>query len=182
MSNIDNKKILSLKYAKAFVNLYIENISQESFDNIKKLENFFDTHKKAIYFLSVPNIKKETKSKLLNEIFERFKLSDLLLPLVKVLAQQKRLFLIDIILKDIRLLYKEQKNIMTFKVLSSHQINSQDLDIIEKFLEHKTGKKIIYYYNMDKSLIAGIKLQSSTLLWEYSIFKQCENLRKQFDI
>jgi F-type H+-transporting ATPase subunit delta len=182
MSKIDNKKIIALKYAKAFVNLYIETISVESFNNIKKLENFFDTHKKAIYFLSVPNIKKETKLKLLNEIFEKFKLDNLLAPLIKILTLQKRLFLIDEILKNIRLLYKERKNIMTFKVISSHQISKEDLEIIEKFLEVKTGKKIIYYYNLDKSLIAGIKLKSSTLLWEYSIFKQCENLRKQFNI
>jgi F-type H+-transporting ATPase subunit delta len=182
MSKIDNKKIVSLKYAQAFVNLYLEDISQESFSNIKNLEFFFDTHKKAIYFLSVPNIQKETKLKLLNEIFEQFKLENLLAPLVKVLAQQKRLFLIDEILKDIRLLYKERKNIMTFKITSSHQINEQDLEIIENFLENKTGKKIIYYYNIDKSLIAGIKLKSSTLLWEYSIFKQCDNLRKSFNI
>jgi len=67
-----------------------------------------------------------------------------LTPLVKVLAQQKRLFLIDEILKDIRLLYKERKNIMTFKITSSHQIDEQDLEIIENFLENKTGKKIIY--------------------------------------
>lgn len=182
MSKIDNKKIISLKYAKAFINLYLDTISLDSFNNIKKLEKFFDTRKKAIYFLSVPNIKTETKCKLLAEIFEKFELEKILAPLIKILATHKRLFLIDEILKNIRLLYKENKNIMIFEITSSHQINTQDLEVIEKFLEFKTGKKIIYNYNLDKSLIAGIKLKSGTLLWEYSILKQCDSLRKQFNI
>lgn len=182
MTNIDNKKILALKYARAFINIYIDSINLQSFDNIKKLEKFFDAHRKSIYFLSVPNIKTETKEKFLNQIFEKFELKTILSPLIKILGQHKRIFLIDEILKNIRRLYKEQKNIIIFKISSSHPIKQDDIAIIEKFLESRTKKKIITSHKLDKSLIAGIKIKSSTFLWEYSIAKQCENLRKQFNI
>jgi len=62
------------------------------------------------------------------------------------------------------------------------KIDNQNLETIKKFLAHKTEKKIISDYKIDKSIVAGIRLQSSTLLWEYSVYKQCETLRKQFKI
>ncbi|MFC1842740.1 ATP synthase F1 subunit delta [Candidatus Dependentiae bacterium] len=178
---MDNKKIITRKYAKAFLNLYLEKISVDLFNNIKKLEKFFDAHKTAVYFLSIPSIKRKTKEKILNELFEKFGLKNLFEPLIRVLATDKRLFLIDEIAKNIRLLYKERKNIMMFNITSSHQLGSQDLEIIEQFLASKTGKKIMSQYNIDKSLVAGIRLQSSTLLWEYSIKKQCVTLCEQFN-
>lgn len=177
-----NKDIVSRKYAKAFLNLYEDQISVEDFTGIKKLEIFFRDHKKVIYFLSIPNILPETKEKLLGELFQKFNIKTLLNPLVHLLSKSKRLSLIDDILKHIRLLYKERKGIMRFSITSSHEISNQDLEIIENFLAYKSNKTIISTYKVDKKLVAGIRLQSDTLLWEYSIYKQCETLRKQFDI
>ena len=179
---MNNKQIVARKYANAFLNLYIDNISEEYFGSIKKLEKFFDSHKKAVFFLSVPNIENKQKEKLLNELFEKFSVKDLLKPLMRLLFAHKRIFLIDEVLKHIRLLYKERKNIMMFTITSSHQLDGQDLEIIKRFLAYKTGKKIVSEYSVDKNIVAGIRLQSSTLLWEYSISKQCETLRKQFNL
>jgi len=179
---MNNKEIIARKYANAFLNLYVDEISEENFNAIKKLEIFFENHKKAIYFLSLPNINDKEKEKLLSELFEKFGINTLLKPLIKLLFNHKRIFLIHQVLRDIRLLYKERKNIMRFTITSSHQLDNHDLETIKKFLVYKTGKKIISDYKIDKSIVAGIRLQSSTLLWEYSVYKQCETLRKQFKI
>lgn len=184
MSNIataDGKKILSRKYAQAFINLYTDSISIDLFEKIKEMEIFLNSRKKAIYFLSIPNIKMETKQKVLNAIFEKFGVKKILEPLIKVLSEQKRLFLINDILRDIRFLYKERKNIITFNVSTSHEISDTDFKVIKHFLETQTNKNIICYHNIDKSLIAGLRLNSSNFLWEYSIRKQCETLRKNFN-
>jgi len=179
---MNNKNIIAQKYAKAFLNLYEDQVSIQDLNGIRKLEFFFQNHKKVIYFLSIPNILPETKEKLLGELFKEFNLDVLLKPLIHLLSGSKRLFLIDDILKHIKLLYKEQKNIMAFNISSSHEISNQDLEIIKNFLAYKTRKTILSRYNIDKNLVAGIRLQSNTLLWEYSILKQCETLRKQFNI
>jgi len=177
-----NRLIIARKYAKAFLNLFIDEISLDDFQSIKNLERFFQDHKTSLYFLSIPNIKTEKKISLLMELLEKFKLLELLEPLIMLLAEQKRLFLINETLHQIRMLYKERKNIMMFNITSSHDVDASDLDIIEKFLAFKTGKAIMSNYKTDKCLIAGIRMQSNTLLWEYSIHKQCETLRKQFNI
>jgi len=179
---MNNKDIIARKYAKAFLNLYEDQISLEDLDNIRKLEHFFASHKKVIFFLSVPNIQTITKEKLLDELFQRFNLKTLLNPLVHLLSNSKRLFLIDNILTHIKLIYKKRNDITRFTITSSHEMPPQDIKIIEKFLACQTNKTIISTYNIDKKLIAGIRLQSDTLLWEYSIGKQCNTLCKQFDL
>lgn len=179
---MNNKQIVARKYANAFLNLYINDISEENFKAIKKLDTFFDNHKKSIFFLSVPNIENSQKEKLLAELFEKFGVKNLLKPLIDLLFEHKRIFLISEVLKHIKLLYKERKNIMMFNITSSHQLDDQDIEIIKQFLAFKTNKKIMSEYKIDKSIVAGIRLQSGTLLWEYSISKQCETLRKQFNL
>lgn len=178
MNNMNSKSIVASKYAKAFLNVYIQQISIDNLNSIEKLIAFFDVHRKTIFFLSVPNIKRSKKEEILSQLFEKFDLNGPLRPLINILASQKRLFLINEILKYISLFYKKRKNIMMFNISISHKLDTQDLEIIEQFLSIKTGKKIMSQHSVDKNLIAGIRLQSNTLLWEYSIRQQCQTLLK----
>ena len=70
-----------------------------------------------------------------------------------------------------------RNKIARVKISSSHDITQQDLDAIERFLVNQTGLSIIYTYAIDKKLIAGIRLQSNTLLWECSINKQLTQIK-----
>jgi len=179
---VENKKVISLKYAKAFLNIYLDDISLDNFNAIKKAESFFSTHKKSLYFFSIPNISSEKKENLIRKLLQKFNLLELFEPMVKTLIASKRIFLIYDMLKHITRLYKQRKNIMMFDIVSSHELDKDDLETIKTFLSKKTGKKIISKSTIDKTLIAGIKLKSSTLLWEYSIYKQCETLRSQLTL
>lgn len=177
---MNNKDIIARKYAKAFLNSFINKISLEEFEAIKKLKEFFTKHKKTLFFLSIPNINSEQKYTLLVELFKKFETSPHLNSLIKLLLEHKRIFLIKDVLEHILILYKKLKNIMLFDISSSHQLDKSSLEIIEKFLAAQTGKSIISQHKIDKDLVAGIRLKSESLLWEYSIQKQCEALRQQF--
>lgn len=178
---MSNRQIIARKYAQAFLNIFKEEISFEDFNAIENLETFFRMHKKAIFFLSIPNITSEEKVKHLDELLKNFNL-DILKPLVRLLIDQKRIFLIDDVLAQIIILYKILKNIMLFNIMTPHQLDKSDIQIIKKFLADKTGKIITSKVLLDKKLIAGLRLQSDTLLWEYSIHKQCERLRQKFNM
>ena len=179
---MNNRQIIARKYAKAFLNLYLDEVTSDDFNAIKHLAVFFSKHKKSLYFLSIPSIHTETKKEAIDELLKKFKLYHIFEPLVRTLISAKRTFLIYDILKEVVLLYKQRKNIMMFNIISSHQLDDSDVKIIEKFLAIKTNKKIMSQSAIDKELVAGIRLQSDTLLWEYSIYKQCEALRKKFNI
>jgi len=177
---MNNRETIARKYAKAFLNIYIDDISFDQYKAITKLETFFKNHRKVVFFLSIPNITTEEKEKNLYELLSNFKLA-ILKPLIRLLINQKRIFLIDDVLTQIIILYKEAKNIMMFNIMTPHQLEESDILIIRRFLADKTEKIITWKYLKDKKLIAGLRLQSNTLLWEYSIYKQCERLRQKFN-
>jgi F0F1-type ATP synthase delta subunit len=45
-------------------------------------------------------------------------------------------------------------------------------------LEKKSDKKIRAVSKVDKRLIAGIRVQSATILWEYSIMKKLRDAQQ----
>jgi len=45
-----NKHVIARKYAKAFLNVYLEDISLTDFNSIKNLSLFFIDHKKSLFF------------------------------------------------------------------------------------------------------------------------------------
>ena len=148
---MNNEQIVARKYAKAFLNLYIKEISLEHYNAIKNIENFFRNHKTVLFFLSIPTISATEKEKNLYELLKKFDLT-LLKPLIKLLVTQKRIFLIDDVLTQILLLYKEIKNIMLFNIMSPHQLDKSDIKAIEEFLAEKTGKIITSEHRLDKKI------------------------------
>lgn len=168
---------IAKKYAQAFLNVFGPQLSREDFDNVCAAALFFKQNQELLFFLSWPIIEKNTKIKALNQALEAFKLHAPFNKLIDLLASQKRTYLIMLVLDKLCILFKERNNIMTFTISSSHQLDTRELEILKRFLANLTGQDIIYDYMVDKDLIAGIRMRSDTLLWEYSISKQLARMK-----
>jgi F-type H+-transporting ATPase subunit delta len=165
-----SERILSHRYATAFI--AVCPISYEDFLFIKKASKYFKKHTQLVYFLSLPTMDKKQKKELMHTLFAQLKLPHCFNDLLSLLVEQKRAKLIADVLYYIVQLYQEKNNIMEFSIESSCALDKKKLDAIQQFLAHRTGNDIIYTYRENKNLIAGIRLQSDTLLWEYSVRKK----------
>lgn len=163
---------LARKYAQAFLNCFVTQIDQDGFDSLCELESFFRMNKKVIYFLSLASIDMQTKEKFMHKFFKQFGVEQWCDQLVHTLLINKRGQLLYLVLKQIIILYRVYHNIALFHIVSSHALSEEDIAIVQQFLAQVSSCDIIYEYTVDKRLIAGIRLQSDTLLWEYSIDKQ----------
>ncbi len=170
------REVLARKYAQAFLNCFIDEIDQTYFAALCDLERYFRSNKKVLYFLSLSNIDQATKETLMHTLFEQFGIAHSGDRLVHTLLISKRGQLLHAVLKHIIVLYKRRKQIMSFLITTSHQLNAQQIAQIQRFLARVTGCDILYEYTVDKGLIAGIRLQSDVLLWEYSIDKQLKSM------
>ena len=94
-----------------------------------------------------------------------------------MLINDKRAGLFDFVLKQITLLYKRRNKILSFTISTAHPLTQEAVESVKQFLERVTGCDIIYEYKIDKSLIAGMRLQSETLLWEHSVKKNLQCVR-----
>jgi F-type H+-transporting ATPase subunit delta len=168
---------LAAKYATAFLNVFNDKLSSEDFAKIYAASDFFGRHHNLLFFLTWPSISQDVKIKALYQAFHFFKLDGPYTKLIDMLAHDKRADLIDLVLSEICTQYKKRHGILNFVISSSHQLNEQEIQVLQNFLARSTRRDIIYDYSIDKNLIAGVRMQSDTLLWEHSIRKHLDQIR-----
>jgi ATP synthase F1 delta subunit len=174
---IGSEAVLAKKYAQAFFNVYGSQLTEDDFHNACAAGAFFEQHQKALFFLKQPVIETSIKVNTIKHALSVFHLKNQFDKLIALLATHKRLFLIMLVLEKLCELYKKYNNIMTFTISSSHKLEAAQLDILKQFLVNITGQTIVYEYMVDKKLIAGIRMESPTLLWEHSISKQLASIK-----
>ncbi len=172
-------QLLAGKYARAFFNIFGNKITRDDFYNLLILQEFLSDNKRALFFLELPSITDFIKVKKMIDICDMVHLGARFNPLIKLLVHDGRAGLWRDVVTQLIDVYKQRHNILFFSITSSHSLDEGELKLLKAFLVNKTGSDIIYEYNVDKSLIAGIRLQSETMIWEYSIRKQLNDVRLQ---
>lgn len=170
-------KELSKKYAQAFLNTFRTMITEDIV--LKTAMTSKELSKIRALLIRLNNtLHSQENKKIVNSILiEKYELPEFFRNLFDLLIKDRKLTLISDVLKAIVGLYHQEKNIKFFDITSSHELSSDQLHDLQKFLECQTGAKIHYKHTVDSSLIAGIKLQSDLCIWEYSIRKQLKALR-----
>lgn len=170
------RSLLARRYAQAYLNIFGKQYTREHIKLVEDLIYFLRTHKEALFYLKLSCIKSSVKKNILSNTFARYGLKDNFDKLLDILIEHKRLFMIFDVLSSIVDEYKKRNTIGEWLIKSASPLQSQDLEIVYQFLEKKTGMRAEYTYKTDPSLIAGIRLQSSTLLWEHSASAQLKKI------
>ena len=169
--------LIAKRYAQAFLNLFIDDLTDADFIQVQHSIAFFSQNRPLLALLKVPHIQAEQKIAALEQVLiTNYKLPEAFKKLITLLVHNKRAALILETLEQLKKLYRAHQNIEFYKISSSHVLNDDELKILQKFLAQKTGRTIFYTYTIDPNLIAGIRMQSNERLWEYSIKKQLASL------
>ena len=174
---IGAQSVIAKKYANAFLNVFIDQLSPQTMRHVCSLGDFLSRNHLLIYFLRWPVLAKEVKIKALDDMLHQFSLGQPFGKLISLLADNKKMHLIGDILKHICTLYDVRKKRIHFTIASSHDLTTHECSVIVEFLANITGASIIYDYKVDKNLIAGIRLQSNTYLWQYSIGQHLDMMK-----
>lgn len=169
---------ISQKYAKAFMAIFPKAITFADIGKINIAQIFFKKHKETLLFLQLPRFNQETKKLMVADLISHFSLPEQLSAIMLLLIKHNRSFYIPDVLFCINQLYKQQTNSVMFSLKSAHPLHEKQIEVIKQFLEKSLHKNIIAEPSLDTSLIAGLRLQSSEYVWEYSIRKQLQTLRE----
>lgn len=175
MDNL-HRNYLSRKYANAYLNIHLDDMSNEVIKQLGAASVFFSQKKEGLYFIHLANVDDAIKLKAIMNVMQKFDLNKLT-SLCSLLIEDRRVFLLSRVLHYIRKLYLERMNIMEFDITSTVNLNEKQRAIIENFLEKNTRKKIKAQYSIDPSLIAGLRLQSDQYKWEVSVYQELTRLR-----
>lgn len=177
---------IAKKYALAYLNLYANELTDEMINNLIRLRKFLNKHKDFYAYLSIPKLPQKTKSDFIDKLGTAFNLTHSKIKLMHVLLDQKRIGLLDATLKKIAAEYHVRKGVVLLKICTSHETDNKQKDLITKFVQKLIKKNVEIDFCINKNLISGIRIKSSTLLWEHSVSKHLKkfknNLSQQVEL
>ena len=168
------------KYAQAYLNVFGDQHTFQDFCSLWRACQFLSEHHSLLFYLSLPMIQEVDKKRFIDIFFEKFHLFDSLKQLFYLLLKNKHIFLTIDVLQDIYSLYKIKNNISELQISSSSDLSEEKIEEIKSFFIKLSGlSHVVVRYSVNPSLIAGIRLQSETYLWEYSIARQLNKLKQE---
>lgn len=179
--NEQARNYLANKYASAFLNVFFEQLTLDDVTYINEAVDFLTTNHKIIFLLQLPMIEASVKKENVSALCQKLKLPSCIERLCHILIGENRLFLLVDILPKIYNYYFVRAQTLEFTFSSYPAIDNTACNKLKEFLADKTGCDIIYEYKLDKTLIAGIRLQSDTFLWEHSLAQQIKRLQLPLD-
>ncbi len=163
---------IAKKYACAFLNLFSGQITHADISKIVAAHTFLQDHRETLFFLQLPQFTDAVRLSMIEDLVGYCALPQECIKLFLLLTTHSRAFLIPDVLWYIEKFYKKRSDSTDFIVKSAHVLNDTQKDRVKAFLYAYLGKNGICTYVIDSSLIAGIRIQSSDYMWEYSVRKQ----------
>lgn len=169
---------LAKKYALAFMNTTPNSFNKKWVESAITLDRFFKKQKALFLLLHAPTISASLKLKALNNLFDKLMIDDKIRILVRMLLEHQRLYLLRHVMHHIIDEQRMRNNIVLFTISSSRLLTSQEQEYIIEFLAAQTNAHVSADFIVNPELIAGVRAQSSTFLWERSISHYLQHIKQ----
>ena len=170
--------IISLRYAKGlFLSLpkdYLEEVEEQllafsdAMDNISFLKKIF----------ADPAFSFEKKLKVLHEISKKYQQNMILNNFLCLLLSKNRIVLIKNIARDFSNLLDKEKNRLRVTIKSASDLSADYVQLIKENLSKTLNKNVISNCVLDKSLLAGVRIETSSMVFDASIKAKLNSLQK----
>lgn len=171
-----DEKFISLKYANAFYELFSNDLSESQISLLDEFSDLLSEHKNILMYMKLGLIEANESMAELKLLFKNYRLSENFNRLIDLLFKDNRITLLPEILKSIVDLYNKDHNIMVTVLESSQELTDSQKNIFKDFFARVTEKNIKLKEIINKDLIAGVKLYSTTKAWEFNVLRQIESL------
>jgi F0F1-type ATP synthase delta subunit len=168
------------KYAVAYIHVFKHDIDSTVLDNLQRAVYFLSNHKNMLFLLSLYETTAEEKGRIILQFITAFNLPASLQRLMNLLLQNKDICMLADVLRDVYCFAKKEFEIEDVMVSSSSPVSLDDQEVLLQFFGALAHKKCRITIKQDAELIAGIRIQSDTWLWEHSVAKNMKKLR--FDL
>jgi len=176
MLNSSRKKVLSYPYARAFLRTY-QGTQKELFADIDALLAAHKTTPVLFHTLHLSSIHVSEKCKGLAVLSKRLQISQSMHHLLATMLRKKAMYLLPSVLVLLKREYKKINNQHDVVVTSARTLTRPEKDALEAQLRVHIFGTLSFTYHNDNALISGIKVQTATHYWEFSIARTIRMLQ-----
>jgi len=170
---------IAKRYARAYLDIFGDAITVSALTPLCEAAAFFYRHKTRLALQLAPYLDDSYVIQRITHLCVSSGMPASCEHIIRLLVHERRLELLADVLVQICFQYRVRHHIMSCSITSSHALTEHELASIRRFLECKTGYSIMDVYAVDADLIAGLRLQSDTIMWEYSLHKQLAEASRQ---
>ena len=123
-----------------------------------------------------PTNKQEDQLNVINLIFEKFNLNNLLKKFLNFLIIKRRFFYVEKILKDFIVICSKNRGEISAKLTVAKELNEDEINRIKSELSKNFGSDIKLNYNYDPDLIGGLIMQVESVMIDTSIKNKLQQL------
>ena len=178
---MDNPKV-NIRYAKALLDLSLERGEIErTYTDMALLAEVTQQNRGLRSMLNSPVIDIKKKIAVIQQIFKG-EFSDLTMKYVELIIRKRRESHLDQISKSFTELYLEHKNIRKAEVTSVIPLTDSLKKQLIDLLTQQTGAQIQLTEKVDPTLLGGLVIKLENTLFDDSIRKKLQNLRREFSV
>ena len=168
---------ISKKYAVAYIHVFGKDIDDAMLDQLLVAHDFLLKHNNMLFLLALYETTTVEKEKILTRFITHFNFPQSFHRFMSLLMDNKHISILASVLRDIYCFYKKKMGIEDLELSSSSELSADAHATLEQFFTDLSDKKYRVKKTEDPELIAGIRMQSDTLLWEHSVAKKMKKLR-----
>ena len=158
------------RYALALYELANENLELEAVEkNVNELLKIYNTSEDLKNFIKNPTQSQLTQLEILDKMSAQMNFSKIIKNFLSVLVIKRRIFFINKIFLNFLSLVSKQKGELKASLVSSKNLTSEELNILNKELSQTMGTPISFDFKVDENLIGGMKVQIGSLMIDTSI-------------
>ncbi len=169
---------LARRYARAFLNVCGDSLTTQAIEALAELTLFLKGHTHACFLMQLSFLSVDTKEQAVRDLCHRFKVTEGVQKLFLLLIEHQRTSLATHVFDAVIDFYKRKENIVHFSVSTACKLSDQQKKLLEGFLHEQVKGTIFCSYEIDETLVAGIRLQSDNWLWEDSVRGRLRTLQQ----
>jgi len=136
-----------------------EKIVEEIDANVTLIQKAIQSSLDFKNFINNPTLKKDERINVINILGKNYSLNNYFINFLKILVEKNRIFFLEKILKDFKLILSDFRGEINAIVSMPTKISDAQVKDIEATLNSLLKKKINLDFKLDPSLISGAKLQ-----------------------
>ena len=171
----------AIRYAKAVLNLAKTDGSEAAvYADMQLIETTIQESNDLKVLLKSPIIKLSDKVKALEAIFGQ-KINNYSLGLIKLLANNKRLDILETVASDYQIIYDHLKSIEIAKVTTAIPLTAELKAQVTAKVKELTGNEATLKNEINPDIIGGFILRVGDIQYDASLAKSLRELERSFD-
>ncbi|HEY3132286.1 MAG TPA: ATP synthase F1 subunit delta [Acidobacteriota bacterium] len=171
---------LARKYARALVEVALEKrIQQQVGADLDGFLRLFEENAEFRNVLENPAIPFRSKREIVKQLGAKAKAADEVTNFLSLLLQNNRITMLAEVQQAFVAVLNEKLGVLSGEVFTPTALPDEQKRNIESGVAGLTGKKVHLGYHEDPSLIAGVKIHLGSTIYDGTVRKQLEEIRKR---